>query len=115
MKLSEYLQEYNLTPGKLAAKAGINPCSVYKILEGNKDSRASILMKISLVTKRKVTMEEMVNMEKVKEKAIRKKKVPSIMERKWVNKEDVTNFLPKSTKLVEKPLETSQNVCKEGI
>jgi predicted transcriptional regulator len=74
MKLSEYLEEYNLTPGKLAAKAGINPCSVYKVLEGNKDSRASILMKISLVTKKKVTMEEMVNMEKVKEKAIRRKK-----------------------------------------
>jgi predicted transcriptional regulator len=85
MKLAEYLEKNNLNAHSIAKKAELHWSSVAKVLEGKTDSYGSVLKKISLATNGKVSMDDLVNMEKVKKKAIRKTK---------------TNLLPKSTESI---------------
>lgn len=68
MKLKKYLKEFGVSPLKLAALAEISYSTFYKVLTQQKDTRASILMKISLATKGVVSVEEMINMKMVNTK-----------------------------------------------
>lgn len=59
MRLEEYIEEFGISPPKLAKKANVSALTIRNIMQGKKDIQLSTALKIEAATKGQVTCREM--------------------------------------------------------
>lgn len=59
MRLEEYIEEFGISPPKLAKKANVSALTIRNIMQEKKDIQLSTALKIEAATKGQVTCREM--------------------------------------------------------